>query len=91
VGSSPTGGTLRRRSELHRSELVVLDRPKTPPRSLERPTLASGHPGSINATEAASALFPTSTFSEAAELYLAKIAHKRENTTLVEYRARLDN
>ena len=34
---------------------------------------------------------PGATFAEAAELYLAKIARKREDTTLVEYRARLDN
>jgi hypothetical protein len=39
----------------------------------------------------AGALSPTSTFSEAAELYLAKVARKREDTTLVEYRARLDS
>ena len=42
-------------------------------------------------TSGAGALSPTSTFAEAAELYLAKIARKREDTTHVEYRARLDN
>ncbi len=42
-------------------------------------------------TSGAGALSPTSTFAQAAELYLAKVARKREDTTLVEYRARLDN
>jgi len=42
-------------------------------------------------TSGAGALSPTSTFAEASELYLARIARKREDTTYVEYRARLDN
>src|SRR6185312_4351366 len=42
-------------------------------------------------TSRAGGLSPGATFAEAAELYLTKIARKREDTTLVEYRARLDN
>ena len=37
------------------------------------------------------ALSLTSTFAEVAELYLAKVGRKREDTTYVEYRARLEN
>ncbi|MCD2197699.1 site-specific integrase [Actinomycetospora endophytica] len=43
------------------------------------------------ATRAAGALSPTSTFADAAEIYLDKVKRKRQDTTYVEYKARLDN
>ena len=123
------------------TELVVLYRSRTPPRSPDGPTsVAPGHPrldqrhrgsegrpgrslpvprsrrhhtpddqerptktaatsalhrpsrSASEATHPGPARCPrTSTFAEAAELYLVKIARKREDTTYVEYRARLDN
>lgn len=42
-------------------------------------------------TSRAGDLSPGSTFADASEVYLARVARKREDTTRVEYRARLDN
>ncbi|WP_328307836.1 hypothetical protein [Actinomycetospora sp. NBC_00405] len=56
----------------HRSELVVLYWSNKAIQERQRST--------------AGALSPRSTFAGAAELYLAKVARKREDTTLVEYR-----